>query len=166
MTIAGVPLSDVFAEAAPMIGSGSDITLAALQPAVMPRAGEPTVAFERTLRKLAGQVGLLVTDLQEQGSVERSAFTRGRLVAIAATLIKAANEAGVTLEAAAVKNPLQDRRPLATRVALSGAARCGRRAGGAFPETAHRRNLRASSSRTDLRSSANRFQTSTTTPPS
>ena len=100
----GVSLPDVFAEAASTVGIADAITLAALQPAVMPRAGDPTVAFERTLLKLAGEVGLLVTDLQEQSGQERGGVPSNRLAAIATTLIQAANEAGVTLEAAAVKN--------------------------------------------------------------
>ncbi|USI71499.1 nucleoside triphosphate pyrophosphohydrolase family protein [Sphingomonas morindae] len=101
---AGAPLPEVFAEAAPSIDASVAITLAALQPAVMTRAGEPTAAFERTLLKLAGEVGLLVTELQEQGSARRDSLPRNQLVAVAKTLIQAANEAGVTLEAAAVKN--------------------------------------------------------------
>jgi len=101
---AGAPLPEVFAEAAPRIDASVAITLAALQPAVMTRAGEPTAEFERTLLRLAGEVGLLLTDLQEQGSAARDSLPRSRLVTIAATLIQAANEAGVTLEAAAVKN--------------------------------------------------------------
>lgn len=100
----GRSLPEVFAEAAAMAGASGAVTLAALQPAVMPRAGEPTVAFERTLLKLAGEVGLLVTDLQEQDSRGHDSLPGSRLAAIAGTLIRAANEAGVTLEAAAVKN--------------------------------------------------------------
>ena len=99
-----VRLSDVFVEAAPTIGTNGPITLASLQPAIMPRAGEPTIAFERTLLKLAGEIGLLVMDLQEQGTETRNHLSSSRLAVIARTLIQAANEAGVTLEAAAVKN--------------------------------------------------------------
>jgi NTP pyrophosphatase (non-canonical NTP hydrolase) len=99
-----VRLSDVFIEAASMIGASGTITLAALQPDIMPRANEPTIAFERTLLKLAGEIGLLVIDLQERGTEERDNLPSSRLAIIARTLIQAANEAGVTLEAAAVKN--------------------------------------------------------------
>ncbi|GJD94424.1 nucleoside triphosphate pyrophosphohydrolase family protein [Methylobacterium iners] len=99
-----VRLSDVFVEAASTMGASGTITLAALQPAIMSRAGEPTIAFERTLLKLAGEIGLLVMDLQERGTEERDNLPRSRLAVIARTLIQAANEAGVTLEAAAVKN--------------------------------------------------------------
>ncbi|MRI55320.1 pyrophosphatase [Methylobacterium sp. DB1607] len=99
-----VGLSDVFVEDAPTTGTSGTITLAALQPDIMPRANEPTIAFERTLLKLASEIGLLVMDLQEQGTETRSPLSSSRLAVIARTLIQAANEAGVTLEAAAVKN--------------------------------------------------------------
>ncbi|MFY9292600.1 MAG: nucleoside triphosphate pyrophosphohydrolase family protein [Methylorubrum rhodinum] len=99
-----VRFSDLFLEAASSIGASGTITLAALQPDIMPRANEPTIAFERTLLKLAGEIGLLVMDLQERGTEERDILPSSRLAIIARTLIQAANEAGVTLEAAAVKN--------------------------------------------------------------
>lgn len=110
---AGVALSEVFAEASLQSGAGGEITLAALQPDIMPQAGEPTVAFERTLLKLAGEVGLLVIDHEERGMVERPSLSKDRLSAVARTLIQAADEAGVTLEAAAVKNiaKISDRWP-------------------------------------------------------
>lgn len=73
------------------------LTFATLQPAIMPTPAEPTAAFEHTLLRLAGEVGLLVAD-QESGRLA------DRLEAITRTLIQAANEAGVTIEAAAVKN--------------------------------------------------------------
>ena len=110
---AGVTLTEVFAEAAPKPGASGEITLAALQPDIMPRAGEPTVAFERTLLKLAGEVGLLVIDHEGHGLEDRSSLSKQRLAAVARTLIQAADEAGVTLEAAAVKNlaKISDRWP-------------------------------------------------------
>lgn len=79
------------------------LTFAVLQPAIMPRTAEPTPAFEHTLLRLAGEVGLLVAD-QEASRLADPAVLADRLEAITRTLIQAANEAGVTLEAAAVKN--------------------------------------------------------------
>lgn len=110
---AGVALTEVFAEAMPKPGASGDITLAALQPDIMPRAGEPTVAFERTLLKLAGEVGLLVIDHEGHGANDRPGLSKQRLAAVARSLIQAADEAGVTLEAAAVKNltKISDRWP-------------------------------------------------------
>ncbi len=70
----------------------------------MPRAVEPTAAFERTLLKLAGEVGLLVRDAQEYGGGDGVGLHTHRLAAITQSLVRAANEAGVTLEAAAIKN--------------------------------------------------------------
>ncbi|MHB0670023.1 hypothetical protein [Roseomonas mucosa] len=117
---ADVPLSGVFAEAAPMISKDGAITLAALQPDIMPRAGEPTLAFERTLLELAGEVGLIVMDVQGQGVHGHANLLSSRLAAIARKLIQAANEAGVTLEAAAVKNlsKIADRWPRERRYPL------------------------------------------------
>ncbi len=106
----GASLPDVFAAAAPERVHGADggLTLTALQPPIMPRGGEPTAAFERTLLKLAGEVGLLVSESDGQ-----STATAGRLSGVARTLIQAADEAGVTLEAAAIKNlaKINDRWP-------------------------------------------------------
>jgi NTP pyrophosphatase (non-canonical NTP hydrolase) len=80
------------------------LSFASLQPEIMPRRAEPSAAFEKTLLQLAGHVGLLVTD-QEAGRLkDNQSALAGRLIAITHTLVQAANEAGVTLEAAAVKN--------------------------------------------------------------
>ena len=70
----------------------------------MTRRSEPTLAFEKTLLQLAGEVGLLMTDHEAGRLTNNQAALAGRLVAIMRTVIQAANEAGVTLEAAAVKN--------------------------------------------------------------
>lgn len=75
-----------------------------LQPAIMPRPTEPNAAFEKTLLQLAGEVGLLVTDHEAGRLTDNQSALVGRLIAITRTLIQAANEAGVTLEAAAIKN--------------------------------------------------------------
>lgn len=104
---AGVSLTEI------VVGAGltaqgptvhDSLTLADLQPAIMQFRSEPSAEFERTLLRLAGNVGLLVLD-QEAGHLEnnRPALT-GRLIGIMRDLVKAATEAGVTLEAAAVHN--------------------------------------------------------------
>lgn len=80
------------------------LSFASLQPAIMSRRPEPTPAFEKTLLQLAGEVGLLVTDQEAGRLTSNQSALAGRLVAIMRTLIQAANEAGVTLEAAAIKN--------------------------------------------------------------
>ncbi|QOZ31650.1 nucleoside triphosphate pyrophosphohydrolase family protein [Bradyrhizobium sp. CCBAU 53421] len=80
------------------------LSFASLQPAIMTRRLEPTPTFEKTLLQLAGEVGLLVTDHEAGRLADNQSALAGRLVAIMRTLIQAANEAGVTLEAAAVKN--------------------------------------------------------------
>jgi NTP pyrophosphatase (non-canonical NTP hydrolase) len=107
---AGVPLTDVFAKATPAAKAGA-LTLAALQPDFLPRSGEPTAAFERTLLKLASAVGTLISE--HDGVCQSRSVSAERLASIAHTLIKAAEEAGVTLEAAAIKNlaKIEDRWP-------------------------------------------------------
>lgn len=79
-------------------------SFASLQPEIMPRTAEPTAAFEKTLLQLAGEVGLLVTDHEAGRLTANQSALADRLVAIVRMLIQAANEAGVTLEAAAVRN--------------------------------------------------------------
>jgi hypothetical protein len=105
----GLALSNIMAN----LGRGSTdwrsagdttLTFDSLQPAIMPRSVEPTAAFEKTLLQLAGQVGLLVTDQETGRLIDNQAALAGRLIGITRTLVQAANEAGVTLEAAAVKN--------------------------------------------------------------
>lgn len=84
--------------------AGEDPAFASLQPEIMPQSRGPTPAFEETLLQLAGEVGLLVVDQRAGRLASNRAILAGHLVAIMRTLAKAANEAGVTLEAAAVKN--------------------------------------------------------------
>ncbi|MPZ36324.1 MAG: pyrophosphatase [Rhodospirillales bacterium] len=105
----GIALTAIFAEATPgphaqARSRGEALSFAAVQPAIMTRATEPTEAFERTLLKLAGDIGLLVIDHEAGRLVDSPSALLARLSAITRMLIQAANEAGVTLEAAAVKN--------------------------------------------------------------
>jgi NTP pyrophosphatase (non-canonical NTP hydrolase) len=106
---AGLSLSDIAAN----VSSGysdwqtvgdATLTFHALQPSIMARTAEPSPSFEQTLLQLAGDVGALVTDHQAGKLANNRAALAGHLVGIMRRLIQAANEAGVTLEAAAVKN--------------------------------------------------------------
>ncbi len=106
---AGLTLSDIAANLGREHSNwqrAADTTLsfASLQPEIMPRAAEPTAAFEKTLLRLAGEVGRLVADHESGRLTEDRSALAGRLIAILCMLVLAANEAGVTLEAAAVKN--------------------------------------------------------------
>ncbi len=84
--------------------SGEALTFEALQPPVLTTLLSPTSAFEASLIEVAAQVGLLMSDHLNE-DLQRDRRRLGpRLVAILEILIRAANEAGVTLEAAAVKN--------------------------------------------------------------
>jgi NTP pyrophosphatase (non-canonical NTP hydrolase) len=94
--------------------TGDDsFTFASIQPSHIPQKGEPTRAFETTLLRLGGEVGQLVAD-HGAGRLENTQSTLfHHLTIIMNTLVQAANEAGVTLEAAAVKNlaKISDRWP-------------------------------------------------------
>lgn len=94
--------------------SSEALTFAALQPDDLRPSKAPTPAFEATLIELAAKVGLLMADQSEQELSRDRARLGPRLAAIFKTLIKAANEAGVTLEAAAIKNQAKifDRWPI------------------------------------------------------
>lgn len=88
----------------PQRAADSTLSFASLQPAIMPRGTEPTPAFEKTSLQLAGEVGMLLTEHEAGRLAASPAALTDRLAAITRNLIQAANDAGVTLEAAAVKN--------------------------------------------------------------
>lgn len=85
-------------------GENDALSLHALQPAHIPLAKAPMPQFEHSLLALAGEIGMLVNDYQ-LGNLDRNRPALAmRLVAVMRRLIEAANESGVTIEAAAVKN--------------------------------------------------------------
>jgi NTP pyrophosphatase (non-canonical NTP hydrolase) len=85
--------------------SGSDaLEFAAIQAQPTANPLEPTPKFEATLLDLAGEVGTLMSDYQSGRLANNQPALAGRLVAFMRTLIKAADEAGVTLEEAAAQN--------------------------------------------------------------
>lgn len=103
----GLPLSAIAASAvdATRLGSAgdTDLTFHALQPAHIPITTEPTTKFEHRLLALAGQIGLFVNDYQS-GALKKREQMMVSLTQVMRQLIEAANDSGVTLEAAAVKN--------------------------------------------------------------
>jgi NTP pyrophosphatase (non-canonical NTP hydrolase) len=103
----GLPLSAIAASAADATRLGSaadnDLTFHALQPAHISITTEPTTKFEHRLLALAGQIGLLVNDYQS-GALKKREQMMVSLTQVMRQLIAAANDSGVTLEAAAVKN--------------------------------------------------------------
>lgn len=80
-----------------------ELTFHALQPARIPFGKEPTDKFEHRLLAMAGQIGLLLNEYQS-GELKDKERLLDRLTEVMRQLIQAANDAGVTLEAAAVKN--------------------------------------------------------------
>ena len=72
-----------------------------------PSAGqkqEPTPTFENTLLELAGEIGAILSDYQGERLSAGNGLFKARLTAVLRILIKASDEAGVTLEDAAVAN--------------------------------------------------------------
>jgi NTP pyrophosphatase (non-canonical NTP hydrolase) len=65
---------------------------------------KPTPAFEKTLLDLAGEIGTILSDHHAKRLSGNRDVLRGRLVAVMRMLVKAADEAGVTLEQAAEEN--------------------------------------------------------------
>jgi NTP pyrophosphatase (non-canonical NTP hydrolase) len=89
---------DIWAE-----GVNQDLTFHALQPTHIPLVKAPTPAFEATLLALAGDVGKLIHDFRP-GQPSNAVELRRRLISVLRRLVQAANEAGVTMEGAAIKN--------------------------------------------------------------
>ncbi len=81
-----------------------DLPMAALGSAAQGARAAPTSAYDRTLLKLAGAVGLLLTRFEAGNHTENRDALSGDLVAVLRLLVQAADEAGVTLEQAAERN--------------------------------------------------------------
>lgn len=97
-----LPLAELALEAVGSEGDPAVIAFTDLQPDNI--TPQPTSAFERTLLRLAGEVGLLIS-AYESGSLEaRPNDLRMRLVGVFKAVVCAANEAGVGLERAARAN--------------------------------------------------------------
>lgn len=85
-------------------GPAPDLTFASLQPQLGETESAPTPAYEKTLLKLASEVGQLLAE-HDAGRLEgNAAAITGRLLAVMRMLIQAANEAGVSLGEAARAN--------------------------------------------------------------
>ncbi|ALR19642.1 nucleoside triphosphate pyrophosphohydrolase family protein [Sphingobium baderi] len=102
-------LSDIAANAARgddewRAGGNGALSFHALQPAHIPLAKAPMPQFEHTLLALAGEVGVLVNGFQLGALTRDKAMLARQLAAVMRRLIQAANDSGVTIEAAAVKN--------------------------------------------------------------
>ena len=118
-TRGAVPLADVVTNLHQagepwLAASGAPLTFSALQPQFSGPAKAPTRAFEKTLIDLAAATGRVMADHAERDLSHDRQRLGPRLVAIMELLIRASNEAGVTLEAVAVKNRLKtlDRWPV------------------------------------------------------
>lgn len=84
--------------------TGEVLTFDGLQPELMATPPVPSAAFEQTLIELAAATGQLMADHAAKDLSHDVRRLGPRLASILDVLIRASNEAGVTLEAAAVKN--------------------------------------------------------------
>lgn len=101
----GLLLSDVADDLGRSVaGQEHDIRFRDLQVASSTLKQEPTAAFENTLLNLAGEIGTVLSDYQAGRLAANQAALKRRLAAVLHVLIQAADEAGVTLEAAAEGN--------------------------------------------------------------
>jgi NTP pyrophosphatase (non-canonical NTP hydrolase) len=102
----GIPLATIpfSSDRLQMSSSADDILIADLQPQHILPLNAPNAAFERTLLELAGSVGKLA-DASSQGLISSNPqLVTEHLGSILKILIASANEAGVTLEQAAISN--------------------------------------------------------------
>jgi NTP pyrophosphatase (non-canonical NTP hydrolase) len=107
---AGIALSDVASNANRgfsnwSAGDTSALLFSEVQhapPTVVPL--EPSAFLQNLLLEMAGEVGSVLADFQAGKLESNQAALAGRLVAVFRTLLKAGNEAGVTLEEAAKFN--------------------------------------------------------------
>jgi len=83
---------------------GRNLRFRSLQSRRSAAKDKPTRKFENTLLDLAGEIGTILSDHQAGRLRGNQDVLRGRLVAVLRTLVKAADEAGVTLETAAQEN--------------------------------------------------------------
>jgi NTP pyrophosphatase (non-canonical NTP hydrolase) len=84
--------------------SGVAVTFDALQPNLVNNGPKPPEAFERTLMRLAGEVGLLMADVAAGRVADDRGALFARMSAVFASLVAAANDAGVSLGHAAHRN--------------------------------------------------------------
>jgi hypothetical protein len=85
-------------------GGASQLLFGQLQSKPAKARDKPTPAFEKTLLALAADIGTILADHQVRRLTRNRDVLRGRLVAVMRMMVKAADEAGVTLEQAAEEN--------------------------------------------------------------
>jgi NTP pyrophosphatase (non-canonical NTP hydrolase) len=89
------------------VGISHEKSFAELQPQKVLPLQAPTIAFERTLLRLAASVGQLASRTFEGNLKADRAGLQSLLSSIFSSLLSAANEAGVVLESAAERNLLK-----------------------------------------------------------
>lgn len=101
--IADVSLASLFADGAVFTGlSDHEVTFSALQPQHVLKLNTPAAQFERTLLRLAAAAGSLAGGIESSSYGADKQTIAAQLRTIFDLLIVASNEAGVTLETAAL----------------------------------------------------------------
>lgn len=90
------------------------LTFMDFEKAASPRTDGPSPAFEKASLRLAGEVGLLMTDYRAGRLENNRSALKGRLIAVLRALREAAHDAGLSLEEAARANlvKISDRWPI------------------------------------------------------
>lgn len=105
-THSGVTLSSIASDASESAVEygGADVSFGMLQPQARLALDAPTIEFERTLLRLAEAVGQLAGISNDTLGDKAASIVRNRLASVFRLLVRAADEAGIVLEAAARQN--------------------------------------------------------------
>lgn len=101
---AGTSLAEIAAETIVPAKDNIPLDFTITQPDLPEADHEPTPSFETTLLRLAGAVGALITGVQSGGLASDKVALKTAMTEIFRTLVKAADEASVSLNRAARRN--------------------------------------------------------------
>ncbi len=100
----GLSLAEIAARTINAAEDNPDLSFALVQPRLSKVDNAPTPEFEKTLLKLAGTVGSLVSGIESDTLQKNRSALLSLLTDVFQTLVRAADEASVSLEAAALRN--------------------------------------------------------------
>lgn len=100
----GLSLPEIAAETIAPLEEGTELNFAMVQPDLAETTHTPTPAFEETLLRLAGAVGDVVSGVEDGALIDDKPALKSALAAVFGALVRAANEASVSLEKAACRN--------------------------------------------------------------
>lgn len=100
----GLSLAEIAAETIAPLKDGAELDFSMVQPDLAEAEHAPTPAFEETLLQLAGTVGDVVSGMENGALVDDKPALKSALVAVFSALVRAADEASVSLGKAASLN--------------------------------------------------------------